>query len=1548
MANEYKIQLGVDLNTSDLKADINKLDDKYKVKLGVDLKVNDIRDRIKQYNTNTNNAKVKLGVKLDTDDIKRQIGKLDLSTGIGKGVSVPVNTQSLEDALKEVKGIISSIQSSIGNVGDGSEFKPLLSSINQIGNALEKTSGKFEELTADLRALTSKDFNVNIGLKLGGNSVNNNAAYSDFVKDEVLPSLEKQERELRNYIAKHFNTNEIMGLNKLAGGELGGVAGIIETLDKLNTPLKKSESLKDRMRDYKNFINTIISSSKIQGIDLSPVLSQFDKLPNELIETADNIRDGVKQTDDAFDKLKQVFGGGNNFNIEGISGQLDSVVSDLNEIRVALQSLSSGNPLSGLTQSFDRLSSSIENLLTNAEKVKGVLSRTTSDVGVDSASDTKIKTENIMPDSSEVVQSAQQVGKKIGETVENAVEQSIDIDDVIDKEVLGLMETFSIAGDRGSNAFKEIRQALIECKNELNTLKNVDIGIDEEVFDTSRAFDKVSDAIANQMRAVNSLGNEYIELAKYMKNFNDPKKGNKVRVPDFIKQEQGDDYKSSRGTLGIAFNTEKGISFASFIEDLNHELGIAIDLTKGEEKAYEELVDKLRLGREQLEAQKKSQNSLQANASTDEILAQNYINKNEIRDVAESSIGYINATEAAERAFAQISIQTANTVVQGEERKQQKAEETANTYEDTAKRIQQANRLVSDSAQNAINGVSSQSIDRAFRVNEGDSLRFKQEMENLVNQWTDGKGELTDIKINTASVFDPEAGRFIEEIRQAQVSYNNELGETIKKTIAWRQIGTKVEMVGEEKVESPLMGFAEVSSQYSKSLGKTKTQTDKFVKEQKKSVSDLTNQINQLNRAASDQNAPRAIKDSSSLDLLQSKYNEIILAIQRMGSASTDTFSDEQNNVRTLISEYKSLVSELRNAENVATSLRSKDISTVKDTYASKLDVLISKMKKDGVYTSGFEKGAENLRLNLSDATDASGLTAFLNGLDKLEAGYKRASAAKKEFNQSQRVGINVSGLESKISDLQRISPEIDKFEAEINGAKVSIQSLLNDLRQVSTQGDFSVINSKFKAFTDAAKAAGIAVADTADTTAIKEINKEISNFIKLQKQIEDTRFNIGKLEISGDSTNQIAELKRELKELEDTYDKLMQAFMKKISINADVVSFNDVVEKLDGGIETATRNAEYRLEQFKAKWADARNELARGIEADIKFGNYEEKMDSVRAKFNNLLEADKRLRDSYEETQNAYEAMLRANETHTDDEIADRERLIQAEKKYAEALEKTENLIKIQARIDKADLEAEKLADKKKALQLDMSNYMKDNTKATREFGDEIKRLSSLLDDVNLDDVGVNKISREFSNLTKRIKNEGKDGLTVFDRLKSKAKEYFTYLSAAEVFMWVEQGLREMFNTVLEIDTAMTGLYRVTDLTASQYDVLFDNMIDSAKEYGATLNDIINATTDWVRAGFEADTALGLANVTTMYQHISDLDYDTAAENLITAYNGFKDELNSAFDGDSVAAVNYIADILNELDNTYAATSAGIGEALTRSASALDLAGNSIQETAG
>ena len=197
-----------------------------------------------------------------------------------------------------------------------------------------------------------------------------------------------------------------------------------------------------------------------------------------------------------------------------------------------------------------------------------------------------------------------------------------------------------------------------------------------------------------------------------------------------------------------------------------------------------------------------------------------------------------------------------------------------------------------------------------------------------------------------------------------------------------------------------------------------------------------------------------------------------------------------------------------------------------------------------------------------------------------------------------------------------------------------------------------------------------------------------------------------------------------------------------------------------------------------------------------------------------------------------------------------------------------------------------------------------------------EIIFLSSSFGTINLpNNLALNNLKSEFQQIKLEAQAAGKTGLTFGDRLKRQFKEYSSYVGIAGAFAAGAQAMRTMAQNVLEVDTAMTGLYRVTDMTASQYDSFYDDMIASAKEYGSTLTDTINATSDWVRAGFDADTALGLADVTAIYQHVSDLDYDEASQNLLTAYNGFKDSFNQDFGGDAVASVEHIADAFNELD---------------------------------
>ena len=244
------------------------------------------------------------------------------------------------------------------------------------------------------------------------------------------------------------------------------------------------------------------------------------------------------------------------------------------------------------------------------------------------------------------------------------------------------------------------------------------------------------------------------------------------------------------------------------------------------------------------------------------------------------------------------------------------------------------------------------------------------------------------------------------------------------------------------------------------------------------------------------------------------------------------------------------------------------------------------------------------------------------------------------------------------------------------------------------------------------------------------------------------------------------------------------------------------------------------------------------------------------------------------------------------------------------------------------------------------VEGYIKRNTKAQRKYGDELQRVIKLYKKAN-SAADMANADKAYRNVQSKISADGLTGNSIMAGVGKKMKEYAAYFSVATLAMEAVQAIRAMGRAVLEVDTAMTGLYRVTDLTSNQYDALFDKMTASANEYGRTLTEIINATADWVRAGFDADTAVGLAEVTSMYQNVSDLDYKEASENILTSYNGFKDELLKVWGGDEVAAATHIVDVLNELDNNFSVTSAGLGEGLSRSASALMLAGNTYEEAA-
>lgn len=958
----------------------------YEISLGIELDTSNLQ---KQINDAGSNKTIPLKIEIENlSEIKKQIDSLG---GTKKKDLLTFDTTKLENSLKDVKDVITDIRNSLGTLDNGGSMKSLVASINQIGTALDKVSGKFDSFTADLKALGSKDFSINFDLKLGGgSSPSNSAAYGDYVRQELYPELKRQEQAITKYLAQYYKTNEISAVDKLykASGRNGGFQSIWSMLDQLEAPLKKSDVLSDRISQFRNFFKEINSMAKMQGIDLSPVMSQFDKLPDELIENANDIKNGTAQVKNNMEELKNVFNSG--IDAEGLSNQLDSIVVDLGEIKTALQGLSSGISLEGLTASFDKLSNSIEKLVNNCNNVKRVVND-------------------------------------------------------------------SLGG-------------------------KIDINVDDS-------------SIENATKKLNEMG------------------------------------------------------------------------------------------------------------------------------------------------------------------------------------------------------VVGQKISTKFK---GDKL------------------------------------------------------------VEW-------DVKGIQKMENGLERIVTIKNSLNKD--------DKWI--------------------------------------------------------SSTTYSQP------IINDFE------------------------------KLKTLAERMS--------------NLRIDIlksDDAADISKMTV----------------------------------------ELQKLNNEYDELFANTKG------NLTN--KQLSQLDN---INSK----------------------ALDEFNKELNEFIKLQNQIENKKFDIGKLELLGGKENEIEELNRQLKELEDTYNHLMGTFMKKVSANSDIIKIDDF-SGLEDGIANAVKNAENRLAEFKAKLEDTKRELAEGFKVDIEVGKYDNEISNLEEKFRKLSSSSKdfeKLEAAIEDVKRAYKEMESA--AGTGDEVADTERLIKSQEEYAEAIKKATNLLRIQDRELKRQADIDLLSDKKTALKLDMTNWLEKNSRAVKDYGEEIKRLMSLLDNLGeLDFTGFNDINRSFNLTKKAAERFGKTGLTAFDKLKSKFKEYATYLSAAEMFMYAEQALRSMFEQVKLIDAAMTELKKVTNESDASYAQFLDNASTRAKELGTTIDGLISSTADFARLGYDFKDAQGLAEIANIYAVVGDdvEGVEGATESLISTLAAFKDEMNGLSNTDFAMS---IIDVFNELGNNFAISSGGLGEALERSASSLAAANNTLAESA-
>lgn len=351
--------------------------------------------------------------------------------------------------------------------------------------------------------------------------------------------------------------------------------------------------------------------------------------------------------------------------------------------------------------------------------------------------------------------------------------------------------------------------------------------------------------------------------------------------------------------------------------------------------------------------------------------------------------------------------------------------------------------------------------------------------------------------------------------------------------------------------------------------------------------------------------------------------------------------------------------------------------------------------------------------------------------------------------------------------------------------------------------------------------------------------------------------------------------------------------------------------------------------------------------------GKYDAQIANSRSKLSALgdagigSEAAAKLEDFESALKNARDEIERFRNASNKSEIKKfGDQVLQSERKLKQLSTTTRQAFSSLSASQTAEKSITTVTNKLRALVNTMTNYIASNGKIRTDAGlstrfDEVleEARAHLNGSIQLNDADYNRLREQFGAIQTDAKNLGISGETGFQRLNNQVQKLATYLSGATLLFGAINQIKTMITNVIELDSAMTELKKVTDETDATYESFLTNAVSRAKSLGAALSDVVSATADFARLGYDIADSAALADAAIVYKNVGDgiESIDDASTSIISTMKAF---------GVEAEDVMTIVDRFNEVDNRFSISSKGIGDALLRSASSLATAGNTLDES--
>lgn len=240
--------------------------------------------------------------------------------------------------------------------------------------------------------------------------------------------------------------------------------------------------------------------------------------------------------------------------------------------------------------------------------------------------------------------------------------------------------------------------------------------------------------------------------------------------------------------------------------------------------------------------------------------------------------------------------------------------------------------------------------------------------------------------------------------------------------------------------------------------------------------------------------------------------------------------------------------------------------------------------------------------------------------------------------------------------------------------------------------------------------------------------------------------------------------------------------------------------------------------------------------------------------------------------------------------------------------------------------------------LSSELNDYLEKFPKVGSSLADEVRELQKALSDPdawkNAGELGL-----KMAELQKHAKELGLESENLYDKFKKLFGQHLGTAIVMGALHKMQEATRVIYQNVVNIDTAMAELRKVTNLTSDGYKDFMNTAVEQATKLGVGIDEYINSTADWTRLGYDSKEAENLATYSNLLRNVGDGidDVNTASSYLISTLQGFK--LDSS-------EVEHVVDVINSVANTQPITAEGIGEVLSRSSAAMSAAGNTLEET--